>query len=96
MLNQLLLFLMSIALGVILGALYALLHFIAKRTKLRAVIYVFDVLWCGLAFGAFMLITFTFASGTFYTFSLLGLLAGIGVSALVFSKFKKRKKTPLV
>jgi len=89
-----LLFLTSIALGSVLGGIYALFRFIAKRSKLRALNYVFDVLWCALAFGAFMLLTFFFAGGTFHTFSLLGLLAGIGISGLVFGKLKgKQLKT---
>jgi len=89
--SQLLLFIISIALGTVLGAAYALFRFIAAKTKLRALNYVFDVLWCGLAFGAFMLLTFVVASGTFHTFSLLGLLAGVGIAGLIFGKIKGNK-----
>jgi len=93
MLSQLLLFSTSIALGSVLGGIYFLLNLLARSTKLRAMHYIFDVVWCALAFVGFSALTIFLAGGSFYMFTLLGMLAGIGVSALLFSKFKAKKKS---
>ena len=88
MLQQLLLFLFSIALGAVLGAVYFLLNMLAKSTKLRPMYYIFDVLWCALAFAAFSVLTLFFSGGTFETFALMGMLSGIGIAALLFMKWR--------
>jgi len=91
MTNQFILFITAIALGLALGALYKLCSLIAKRTNIRAMIYVFDIIWCGFAFGAFSLLTMVLADGKFHSFTLIGLIAGIGIAALIFSKVKKKQ-----
>jgi len=92
MLQQLLLFLTSITLGTVLGGIYFLLNLLAKSTKLRAMHYIFDIIWCGIAFSGFSILTLFLASGVFYMFTLLGMIAGLGISAILFSKFKKKIK----
>ncbi|MCL2848245.1 MAG: hypothetical protein FWE13_05850 [Firmicutes bacterium] len=91
MLQQLLLFTTSIALGSVLGGIYFLLNLLAKSTKLKAMNYIFDIIWCGIAFSGFSVLTIFLASGTFHMFTLLGMLAGLGISAIIFSKTKKLK-----
>jgi len=90
MLNQLLLFTTSIALGMVLGALYVLCSIIAQSTRLKAMVYIFDVVWCGIAFTAFAALSFFMGGGLFQTFTLLGLLAGLGISSLLFARAKNK------
>ena len=93
MIQQLLLFTTSIALGAVLGAIYFLLSLLAKSTKLKAMRYIFDVIWCAIAFTAFSALTMLLAGGSFYMFTLLGMIAGLGVSAMLLAKIKPKQKT---
>jgi len=91
MLSQLILFTAAIALGCVLGGIYFLLSLLAKSTKIRAMHYIFDVVWCAIAFAGFSFLTIFLANGNFYMFTLIGMLAGLGVAALVFGKAKRKK-----
>ena len=90
MLAELLLFFTSIALGMTLRVLYFLLSLLAKSTRLKAVCYVLDVIWCAFAFGAFAALTVFLGGGNFETFTVMGILAGLGIGSLVFMAFSRK------
>jgi len=89
MIAQLLLFLTSIALGGVLGILYAILLGIARSTKLKAMIYIFDIIWCVIAFVCFAVLTMWLGNGAFEMFTVVGILAGIGISTLIFMRINQ-------
>ena len=54
--------------------------------------YIFDVLWCAASFVCFGGLTMLMGGGKFETFTLIGLIAGLGVAGLIFAKAKIRSK----
>jgi len=86
MLQEFLLFIFAILLGGMLRFLYTFTAWVAKKTKLRFMRYVMDVVWCSLAFVAFVALTLFLGGGEFKTFTLLGILAGVGLASLLFLK----------
>ena len=89
--SELLLFLTAIALGMVLRALYYLLSLLAKSTSLKAMRYITDVVWCAVAFLAFAALTMFLGGGAFETFTVIGILAGLGIGSLVFMTLSTAK-----
>ncbi|MCL2255457.1 MAG: hypothetical protein FWC11_01190 [Firmicutes bacterium] len=88
--NQLLLFAISIALGIVLRALYVGQTKLAKIGKHRALKIALDVLWCFLSFGGFFFLSFFVAGGEFHFFMLAGVFAGFfGLMLVPFRRTKK-------
>jgi len=89
---EILLFLTAIALGMVLRGLYLCLGLIEKYSRVKALRYITDVIWCAVAFLAFAALTMYLGGGVFKTFTLLGILAGLGIASLIFGSLFKTNK----
>ncbi|MCL2798237.1 MAG: hypothetical protein FWD58_09340 [Firmicutes bacterium] len=83
MLQELLLFLTALLSGITLRALYSGAALLAGSTRLAAMRYALDVLWCAAAFSAFAAFTLFLCAGVFLPFVLLGILGGLVVGELI-------------
>ena len=90
--TQFLLFLAFLGLGATLRVLYFLAALLAKSTHLKAMHYIFDVIWCAIAFISFAAMVFLLHDGKFEGYMLLGICAGLGIASVIFSVFKKENR----
>ncbi|MCL2061441.1 MAG: hypothetical protein FWH03_02320 [Firmicutes bacterium] len=92
--TQFLLFLSALALGIVLRAAYFLCKLPAKLSRLKAMHYILDAVWCAAAFVSFIALTLWLHDGKFEAFMLLGLCAGLAACSAVFNLFKKDAPPP--
>jgi len=86
-LSEFLLFLAAIISGTLLCALYFFAARIAKNTGLKAISYIFDILWCAAAFCAYAALSVFLCGGAFKAFVLTGLISGLGIGSLFAALF---------
>lgn len=80
--TQLALFAIAFAYGGVLRVLYFLQVLLAKKTALKAVTVILDIVWCAVAFCGFFLISLLLAGGGFYFYMLCGTLGGFFLVAI--------------
>lgn len=90
--NQVILFLLSIAFGIILRVLYFLQRALAIKTDLYPVTVILDATFCAVAFVGFFLMSYFLAYGAFYFFMLAGILAGFFTLAIFLHAPKYKYK----
>lgn len=74
--TQFLLFLVSFVSGAALRPVYFLERLLAKKTALKPVTIILDVLFCACCLVVFLLLSHLLAFGKFHFFMLCGVLAG--------------------